>query len=159
MRKAFRVAVSRMAVAVPVLAACFVGAPVFAQQQEQEQENENLVPQPLREKQFPVGISFTVLDINGRAFPGENPAMTLDSTFRLRGFAGCNNYSAIAYPQPEQGIAVGPFALTNRECERQVMQSERAFLEALRAAQKWDTQGNRLMLEGPRGSLELERAM
>src|SRR6056297_2806901 len=81
-RKAFRVAVSRMAVAVPVLAACFVGAPVFAQQQ--EQESENLVPQPLREKQFPVGISFTVVSINGRAFPGENPAMTLDSTFRLR---------------------------------------------------------------------------
>jgi len=54
---------------------------------------------------------------------------------------------------------VGPFALTNRECERQVMQAERAFLEALRAAQKWDTQDNRLTLEGPRGSLELERAM
>lgn len=154
-RKAFRVAVSRMAFAGPLLAACLVAAPVHAEQR----EGENLVPQPMREKQFPVGVSFTVLSINGRAFPGENPAMTLDTTFRLRGFGGCNNYSAIAYPQPEQGIAVGPFALTNRECERQVMQSERAFLEALRAAQKWDTQGNRLTLEGPRGSLELERAM
>ena len=96
---------------------------------------------PCARKQFPVGISFTVLNINGRAFPGENPAMTLDSTFRLRGFAGCNNYSAIAYPQAEQGIAVGPFALTNRECERQVMQAgARLPRGPAAAAQKWDTQ-------------------
>ncbi|MCC5976875.1 MAG: META domain-containing protein [Salinarimonas sp.] len=130
----------------------------LAQAQGQEQE-ENLVPQPMREKQFPINVSYSVVSLNGRAFPGENPAMILDSNFRLSGFGGCNNYSAIAYPQLEQGIAVGPFALTNRECGREVMSAERGFLEALRAAREWDTQGNRLTLNGPRGELVLERSM
>lgn len=133
-------------------------APPAAQAQSEQQE-ENLVPQPMREKQFPISVSYTVISLNGRAFPGENPAMTLDTNFRLRGFGGCNNYSAIAYPQLEQGIAVGPFALTDRECARDVMSAERGFLEALRAAREWDTQGNRLTLNGPRGELVLERAM
>jgi heat shock protein HslJ len=39
------------------------------------------------------------------------------------------------------------------------MSAERGFLEALRAAREWDTQGNRLTLSGPRGELVLERAM
>jgi hypothetical protein len=74
-----------------------------AVQAQSEQQEENLVPQPMREKQFPINVSYTVVSLNGRAFPGENPAMILDTNFRLRGFGGCNNYSAIAYPQLEQG--------------------------------------------------------
>jgi heat shock protein HslJ len=151
--KALRVA------ALCLIAGLALPVPPASAQAQNEQQEENLVPQPMREKQFPVNVSFTAVSLNGRAFPGENPAMTLDTTFRLRGFGGCNNYSAIAYPQLEQGIAVGPFALTNRECSREVMSAERGFLEALRAARQWDTQGNRLTLSGPRGELVLERAM
>ena len=91
MRKAFRVAVSRMPL--PYRFWRHVSSERRFHAQQQEQESENLVPQPLREKQFPVGISFTVLNINGRAFPGENPAMTLDSTFRAAWLCGVQQLS------------------------------------------------------------------
>ncbi|MGP9819911.1 META domain-containing protein [Salinarimonas sp. NSM] len=117
------------------------------------------VPPPMMPKQFPLGVTFEATTLNGRAFEGERPALTLDETLRLRGFSGCNNYSATAYPLRDQGFAVGPFALTRRECDNSTMQKERTFLEALRAAQTWDTEGPRLTIKGPRGELVLERAL
>ena len=123
------------------------------------QQQQPQVPPPMMPKQFPLGVTFEAVSLNGRAYDGERPAMTLDETLRLRGFSGCNNYSATAYPLREQGLAVGPFALTRRECASAEMQKERGFLEALRAAQRWDTEGPRLTLQGPRGELVLERAL
>jgi heat shock protein HslJ len=125
----------------------------------QSQQTDVNVPQPMREKMFPLGVSYIAVSLNGREFPGERPAVLLDDNFRLRGFAGCNNYSAIAYPQQQQGIAVGPFALTKRSCERAIMDSERSFLVALRSAQKWDVQGSTLIISGPNGELRLERSL
>lgn len=123
------------------------------------QQQQPQVPPPMMPKQFPLGVTFEAVSLNGRAYEGERPAMTLDETLRLRGFSGCNNYSATAYPLREQGLAVGPFALTRRECAAAAMQKERSFLEALRAAQRWDVEGPRLTLQGPRGELVLERAL
>jgi heat shock protein HslJ len=123
------------------------------------QQTDANVPQPMREKMFPLGVSYIAVTLNGRAFPGERPAILLDDNFRLRGFAGCNNYSAIAYPQQQQGIAVGPFALTKRTCDRAIMDAERSFLVALRTAQKWDVQGSTLIISSPNGELRLERSL
>jgi heat shock protein HslJ len=125
----------------------------------QAQQTDINVPQPMQEKMFPLGVSYVAVSLNGRAFPGEAPAVLLDDNFRLRGFAGCNNYSAIAYPQQQQGIAVGPFALTKRSCDRAIMDAERSFLVALRTAQKWDVQGRTLIINGPNGELRLERSL
>lgn len=117
------------------------------------------IPGPMRPKQFPTGQTFEAASLNGRAFDGERPAVTLDETFRLRGFAGCNNYSATAYPLRDQGLAVGPFALTRRQCDAATMRKEREFLEALRGAQRWDTDGPTLTIQGQRGTLTLQRAL
>ncbi|GGK18670.1 META domain-containing protein [Salinarimonas ramus] len=125
----------------------------------QQPQPGSAVPPPMMPKQFPTGVTFEAASLNGRAFEGERPALTLDETLRLRGFSGCNNYSATAYPLRDQGFAVGPFALTRRECDNATMQKERGFLEALRAAQRWDTEGPRLTIQGPRGELVLERAL
>ncbi len=146
--KAFRVA-----------AFCLMAALVATGTSASAQQPDNSVPQPMREKMFPLDVSYVAVSLNGRPFPGERPAVMLDSNFRLRGFAGCNNYSAIAYPQLEQGIAVGPFALTKRSCEREIMNAEQAFLLALRTAQKWDTNGPTLTISGPNGEIRLERSL
>lgn len=156
--KAFRVAALCLFAALP-----FGVSPSLAQQAAPDpaasRPVDERVPQPLREEQFPLGVAYVAVALNGREFQGERPAIILDTNFSLRGFAGCNNYSAIAYPQPEQGIAVGPFALTNRECDRTTMAAERSFLTALRAAQRWRIEGNVMTISGPGGELRLERSL
>jgi heat shock protein HslJ len=117
------------------------------------------VPQPRQVKVFPIGSSWTAVSLNGKPFSGERPSFTLDQQFRARGFAGCNTYSATAYPLREQGFAVGPFVLTKKSCDRGVMQSEQAFLVALRTAAKWDLEGASLVIKGQNGDLRFDRAM
>ena len=91
------------------------------------------VPQPgQQDKIFPLGSSWVAVSLNGRAFGGERPTFSLDDQLRARGFGGCNNYSATTYPLREQGMAVGPFALTKKSCDKAAMASEQAFLVALR---------------------------
>ena len=117
------------------------------------------VPQPRQEKIFPVGSSWTAVSLNGKPFSGDRPSFTLDQQFRAKGFAGCNTYAATAYPLREQGLAVGPFALTKKKCDSSVMAVEHAFLVALRSAAKWDISGPVLTVQGQNGELRFERAL
>ena len=117
-------------------------------------------PQPRQvDKIFPVGASWTAVSLNGRRFTGDRPSFTVNQQFRATGFAGCNTYSATAFPLREQGLAVSPFALTKKTCGRDVMASEQAFLLALRTAAKWEQQGSTLILRPPNGELRFERAL
>ncbi|KAA2238350.1 META domain-containing protein [Salinarimonas soli] len=118
------------------------------------------VPQPRQEKTFPVNVSWVAQSLNGRSFPGERPAITLDANLRIKGFGGCNTFSATAYPLREQGLAVGPLALTKRACAGGLGESERSFLVALRTAQKWDVMNNggTLVIRGQNGELRFERS-
>ena len=100
------------------------------------------------------------MSLNGKTIGGtERPAFALDEQFRVRGFGGCNSFSATAYPLKEQGIAVGPLAMTKRSCDKGVMASEQAFLGALRSSAKWDTVVGTLVIKGPSGELRFERSM
>lgn len=113
-----------------------------------------------REKRFPIGQSWIAISLNGKTFSGvERPGFTLDEQFRVRGFGGCNTFSATAFPLREQGIAVGPLALTRRNCPKEVMAAELAFLTALRTSAKWDTQIGSLIIKGPNGELKFERSL
>ncbi len=82
------------------------------QPQQQQQPNmpwgsQNPVPQPTQDVTFPLGQSWSLATINGRPVGGERPSMTLDDQLRIKGFAGCNTYSATAYPLREKGFVVG----------------------------------------------------
>jgi heat shock protein HslJ len=77
----------------------------------------------------------------------------------MRGFAGCNTFSATSYPLRQQGLAVGPFALTKKTCDKGIMASERAFLTALRGAARWDSDGKELVVKGTAGDLKFERVL
>lgn len=119
------------------------------------------VPQPGQtDKIFPLGSSWLAVSLNGKPFTGtERPSFNLDGQLRARGFGGCNNYTATAYPLKEQGLAVGPLALTRRSCDKAVMASEQAFFVALRTSAKWDIQGPTLIIKSQNGELRFERAL
>ena len=111
------------------------------------------------DKIFPVKASWVAISLNGKAFSGDRPSFVLDEQFRMRGFAGCNTFSATSYPLRQQGLAVGPFALTKKTCDKGIMASERAFLTALRGAARWDSDGKELVVKGTAGDLKFERVL
>jgi heat shock protein HslJ len=118
------------------------------------------VPQPgQQDKIFPLGSTWVAVSLNGKAFSGERPTFALDDQLRARGFGGCNNYSATTYPLREQSLAVGPFALTKKACDKSAMASEQAFLVALRTAAKWDIVGSTLTIKTQNGELKFERSL
>jgi heat shock protein HslJ len=118
------------------------------------------VPQPgERDKVFPLGSSWVAVSLNGKPFTGDRPSFRLDDQLRASGFGGCNTYTATAYPLREQGLAVGPFALTKKSCDKSAMAIEQAFLVALRTSAKWDIQGRNLIIRTQNGELRFERAI
>jgi heat shock protein HslJ len=127
------------------------------EQQNRQQQGEQLAPR--QEKQFPLGASWRLSTLNGKALPGERPSLAVNQQLRATGFGGCNNFSATLYPLRQQGIAVGPFALTKKSCDKGVMQSELAFLTALRTAAKWDLVGPQLVITGQAGELRFDRSI
>ncbi len=128
--------------------------------QEQHNQQGGLRPPPKEEKRFPLGQAWIAISLNGKAFGGtERPTFTLDEQFRLRGFGGCNTFSATAYPLREQGIAVGPIAMTKRSCDKGVTATEMQFLTALRTSAKWETIVGSLVLKSPNGEMKFERSL
>ena len=125
----------------------------------QPQSQQQAVPQR-REKQFPVPSSWTAISLNGKPFTGrDRPTFSLDQQYRAKGFGGCNTYSATSYPLREQRLAVGPFALTKKQCEKDIMEAERSFLIALRTSMQWDLEGVTLIVKTQSGELRFERAI
>lgn len=143
----------------------FVASEALAQRQprpdaqQQQPQQDNAVPQPQQEAQFPLGAAWTLVSLNGRPVGGDRPSMVLDESLRISGFGGCNTYSATAYPLREKGFVVGPIAVTRRACESGASTMERSYLQALRAARRWDLQQGRLVLSGGAGELRFERAL
>ena len=127
---------------------------------DQQAPSGTVSPTKKEEKKFPLGQSWIAVSINGKPFSGsERPAFTLDDQFRVRGFGGCNSFAATAFPLREQGIAVGPLAVTKKACDGAVMATEKAFLTAMRTGAKWDTQIGYLVIKGPNGELKFDRAL
>lgn len=118
------------------------------------------VPQPgAQGKIFPLNSSWIAQSLNNKPFSGERPTFKLDDQMRATGFSGCNTYSTTAYPLREQGLAVAPFALTKRNCDKAAMAIEQAFLMALRTSGKWDIQGHTLTIKSQTGELRFDRAL
>lgn len=113
-----------------------------------------------REKQFPVPSSWVVQSLNGKPYSGvDRPTFSLDQQYRLRGFGGCNTFSTTAYPLREQRLAVGPLALTKKQCDKAIMEAERAYLIALRTSAQWDLEGITLVVKTQSGDLRFERSI
>jgi|APCry1669189070_1035195.scaffolds.fasta_scaffold28261_2 heat shock protein HslJ len=114
---------------------------------------------PMQGKAFPINVQWELVSLNGKPVDDIQPTVVLDTQLRMRGFAGCNTYSATAYPMKNQGIAVGPLALTKKECEKPVMELEKAYLLALRTSQQWQIKDGALYMLGEKAELKFQRAL
>ena len=117
------------------------------------------IPIPQQEKTFPLGASWSLVAMNGKPVQERRATLIVDQNLRGTGFGGCNTFSASAYPLRQQSFAVGPIAVTRRSCDKGTLDFERAFLMALRSAQKWDLVSGRLVLKGGAGELTLSRSL
>ena len=113
----------------------------------------------MQPKQFPLNVQWILSTINGKPAGDNQPTLLLDSQLRMRGFAGCNTYSATAYPGRNQGIAVGPLALTKKECDKATSEFEKAYLLSLRTSLQWQVKDGFLYLLGEKSELKFERAL
>lgn len=111
------------------------------------------------EKVFPLGASWSVIEFNGKPVYDRRATLIVDQNLRGTGFAGCNTFSAAAYPLRQQGFAVGPIAVTKRACDAGTMAFEKAFLLALRGTQKWEMSNGRVILSGSQGRITLSRSL
>ena len=115
---------------------------------------------PPQQKNFPLDQTWSLREINGKPAPAElDISLKIDGARRGSGFSGCNSWSATIYPILDQHLLVGPFALTKRQCPKDVMALEIAFLSALLDKPTWDLVNDDLVIKGPRGSLRMVRSL
>jgi len=76
----------------------------------------------------------------------------------VRGFAGCNRFFGRAQMTGETQLRVSQIGSTKKLCsEAGVMQTERAFINALQGVSSYSLSGSKLSLMGNAGNLEFTR--
>src|SRR5208283_904325 len=149
---AMRKAHARLAAAAVFALAAFAGA--YAADDEEKH------PLPPLQKNFPFDQTFSLRELNGKPVPeGLDASLKIDGNLRGSGFTGCNSWSATLYPVKDQHLMVGPFALTKKQCPKDVMQIEVGFLSTLIGNPTWDLVNGDLVIKGPRGTARLARSL
>ncbi|HUZ67310.1 MAG TPA: META domain-containing protein [Beijerinckiaceae bacterium] len=109
-------------------------------------------------KKFPIGVTWRLKQINGRPAPtAKRATLTIDSTLRGTGSAGCDSWSATVYPVANQRLAMGPIATTHRACSPQAAAFERMYLNALHSGPVWDEEQGYLVLKTTAGVMRFSR--
>jgi heat shock protein HslJ len=142
-------------------ALCFATTAYAAQKGPQSEEDQG-PPKPLppQQKNFPLDQTWSLRELNGKPVPvGLDISLKIDGTLRGSGFTGCNSWSATVYPVKDQHLAVGPYALTKKQCPKDVMQLEFGFLSGLLGSPEWDLVNGDLVIKGPRGTMRLARSL
>ncbi len=117
-------------------------------------------PLPPLQKNFPLDQTFSLRDLNGKPVSSQlDVSFKLDGAFRASGYSGCNSWSATAYPQRDQHLLVGGFAITKKACSKENMAIERGFLRAPEGAPAWDLVNGDLVFKGPGGAMRLVRSL
>ena len=115
---------------------------------------------PPQQKNFPLDQTWQLKELNGKPVPADlDVSLKIDGALRGSGFTGCNSWSATMYPIKDQHLAVGPYALTKKQCDKDTMAIEFGFLTALLAQPSWDLVNGELVIKGPRGSMRLARSL
>jgi heat shock protein HslJ len=117
-------------------------------------------PLPPLQKNFPLDQTFSLRELNGKPVSAElDVSFKLDGAFHASGFSGCNSWSATAYPQQNQHLLVGGFALTKKACDKTDQAIEQGFLRALLGTPAWDLVNGELVFKGPGGTMRLARSL
>ena len=147
-------------VAAVAIALCFANTAYAKQKGPQSEEDEAPKPLPPLQKNFPLDQTWSLRELNGKPVPpGLDISLKIDGALRGSGYTGCNSYSATMYPVKDQHLAVGPFALTKKDCAKDVKALEIGFLSALLGNPEWDLVNGDLVIKGPRGAMRLARSL
>jgi heat shock protein HslJ len=149
-------------VAAVAAALCLATAAHAAQKGPQtEEDNEPPKPLPPQQKNFPLDQTWSLRELNGKPVPpGTDISLKIDGTLRGSGYTGCNSWSATMYPVKDQHLAVGPYALTKKDCPNKDLKAlEIGFLSALLGSPEWDLVNGDLVIKGPRGTMRLARSL
>src|SRR6202050_1698452 len=153
---------SLSALAVAAAALCFIATSYAGPNNGPQTEEDEGPPKPLPplQKNFPLDQTWSLRELNGKPVPaGVDVSLKIDGSLRGSGYTGCNSWSATLYPVKDQHLAVGPYALTKKQCPKDVMQVELGFLSALVGNPVWDLVNGDLVIKGPRGALRLGRSL
>src|SRR3984957_13421190 len=143
-----------------VTAALCVATAGYAAQKGPQGEDEAPKPLPPLQKNFPLDQTWSLKELNGKPVPpGSDVRLKIYGSLRGSGYPGCNSWSATMYPVKDQHLAVGPFALTKKECPKDAKALEIGFLSALLGSPEWDLVNGDLVIKGPRGALRLARSL
>ena len=123
-------------------------------------EDKPPTPLPPQQKNFPLDQTWSLRELNGKPIDSTlDVSLKIDGALRGSGFAGCNSYSAVMYPIKDQHLAVSQYALTHKQCDKDIMAIETGFLSALLGTPAWDLVNGELVIKGPRGALRLARSL
>jgi heat shock protein HslJ len=148
-------ALSRIAIAT-LFAASFASLAVAKMPTPEEKAK----PLPPLQKNFPLEQTWSLRDLNGKPVPATlDVSLKIDGALHASGFAGCNSWSAVMYPVKDQHLAVGPFALSKKQCDKETTAIEVGFLSALMGTPAWDLINGDLVIKGPRGALRMVRSL
>ncbi len=117
---------------VALTAAVFsLAAPAWAAQKGPQTEEDQGPPKPLPplQKNFPLDQTWSLRELDGKPVAeGIDASLKIDSNLRASGFTGCNSWSATIYPVKDQHLMAGGFALTKKQCPKDLMDIEMHFL-------------------------------
>lgn len=123
-------------------------------------KNEAPKPLPPLQKSFPLDQTWSLRELNGKPIPSSlDVSLKIDGALHGTGFAGCNSWSAVMYPVKDQHLAVGQYALTKKQCDKETMAIEVGFLSGLLGGPAWDLVNGDLVIQGPRGKMRLVRSL
>ena len=151
---------SLLAAAAGAAALCLAASAFAGGGPQTEEDKAPPKPLPPQEKNFPLDQTWSLRELNGKPVPdGLDISLKIDGSLRGSGFTGCNSWSATLYPVKDQHLLVGPFALTKKQCPKDIMALEVGFLSGLLGSPTWDLVNGDLVIKGPRGSMRLVRSL
>ena len=148
--------------ALAVAAALCFATTAFAAPKGPVSEEDEGPPKPLPplQKNFPLDQTWSLRELNGKPVPpGVDASLKVDGNLRGSGYSGCNSWSATMYPMKDQHLAVGPYAITKKQCAKDIMAVELGFLSGLMGSPSWDLVNDDLVIKGPRGTMRLARSL
>jgi heat shock protein HslJ len=108
---------------------------------------------------FPYDRTMVAVSYKDQAFQGDRPTILVSQNYRGTGFSACNNWSATVLPKPTQQLAIGPVAISKRQCDKRLTHNEQVFLFVMRYSQSWTFDGRTLTFTGPFGTMKFEPAL
>lgn len=107
------------------------------------------------------GREWTVVAVRGAPRPADARELTIEigENEQISGSSGCNRYMGRFSVGGEGELTVGPLAATSMMCGEEVMERERAFLDALSSSERFelDEDGILRLMEGEKELVQARR--